>query len=56
MTFLWAMGTVNYGTSIRHHILTNWIIIIIGGPVLIDFVLRQFRKKSPTFKTVKRGV
>ena len=56
MTFLWAMGTVNYGTSIRHHILTNWIIIILGGPVLIDFVLRQFRKKSPTFKTVKRGV
>jgi hypothetical protein len=56
MTFLWAMGTVNYGTSIRHHVLTNWIIIILGGPVLIDFVLRQFRKKSPTFKTVKRGV
>ncbi len=56
MTFLWATGTVNYGTSIRHHILTNWIIIILGGPVLIDFVLRQFRKKSPTFKTVKIGV
>ncbi|MCK5022328.1 MAG: hypothetical protein KAR54_03715, partial [Candidatus Pacebacteria bacterium] len=56
MTFLWAMGTVNYGTSIRHHILTNWIIIILGGPVLIDFVLRQFGKKSPTFKTVKIGV
>jgi len=56
MTFLWATGTVNYGTSIRHHVLTNWIIIILGGPVMIDFVLRQFRKKSPTFKTVKRGV
>lgn len=56
MTFLWAMGTANYGTSIRHYILTNLIIIILGGPVLIDFVLRQFRKKSPTFKTVKRGV
>ena len=56
LTFLWAMGTVNYGTSIRHHVLTNWIIIILGGPVMIDFVLRQFRKKSPTFKTVKRGV
>ena len=56
MTFLWAMGTVNYGTSIRHHILTNWIIIILGGSVLIDFVLRQFRKKFPPFKTIKRGV
>lgn len=56
MTFLWAMGTVNYGTSIRHHVLTNWIIIILGGPVLINFVLRQFRKKSPIFKTIKTGV
>ena len=56
MTFLWAIGTVNYGTSIRHHVLTNWIIIILGGPRLIDFVLRQFRKKFPTFKTIKRGV
>ena len=52
MTFLWAMGTVNYGTSIRHHILTNWIIIILGSPVLIDFVLRQFRKIFPAFKIV----
>jgi len=56
MTFLWSVGTVNYGTSIRHHMLTNWIIIILGGPVLIDFVLRQFRKKSLIFKTTKRGV
>jgi len=56
MTFLWATGTVNYGTSIRHHVLTNWIIIILGGPVLIDFVLRQFRKKSATLKNIKRGV
>jgi len=56
MTLLWSTGTVNYGTSIRHHMLTNWIIIILGGPVLIDFVLRQFRKKSLIFKTTKRGV
>ncbi|MBA7590499.1 hypothetical protein ES708_32623 [subsurface metagenome] len=56
MTFLWATGTVNYGTSIRHHVLTNWIIIILGGPVVIDFVLRQFRKKSTTLKNIKKGV
>ena len=56
MTFLWAIGTVNYGTSIRHHLLSNWIIIILGGPVLIDFVLRQFRKKSLILKTMKKGV
>jgi len=52
MTFLWAMGTVNYGTSIRHHILTNWIIIILGGSGLIDFVLRQFRRILPAYKII----
>ena len=44
MTFLWAMGTVNYGTSIRHHILTNWIIIILGGSGLIEFLVQQYRR------------
>jgi len=44
MTFLWAMGTVNYGTSIRHHLLTNWIIVVLGGSGLIEFIVRQFRR------------
>ena len=48
MTFLWAMGTVNYGTSIRHHLLSNWIIVILGGPVLIDFIVQQIGKVIPT--------
>lgn len=44
MTFLWAMGTVNYGTSIRHHLLTNWIIVLLGGSGLIEIIVRKFRK------------
>jgi len=54
VTFLWAMGVVNYGTGIHHHKLYNWIIIL-GDSGLIDFLLRQFRKKSSTFKTTKKG-
>jgi len=52
MTFLWAMGTVNYGTSIRHHVLTNWIIIILGGPGLVDFVVSQFGRIFPAYKII----
>jgi len=52
MTFLWAMGTINYGTSIRHHLLTNWIIIILGGPMLIDSVVRKFKKILPNHEIV----
>lgn len=34
LTFLWAVGTTNYGQAIRHHLLTNWIILLLGFPVL----------------------
>ena len=44
MTFLWSTGTVNYGTSIRHHLLTNWIIVIAGGSRLIEFLVQQYRR------------
>ena len=30
MTLLWAVGTVNYGTALRHHIIHNWILIFLG--------------------------
>ena len=34
MTALWALGTTNYGQAIRHHMLTNWLLIAAGaGPV-----------------------
>ncbi|MZH03570.1 MAG: hypothetical protein F3745_09320 [Nitrospinae bacterium] len=35
MSFLWALGTTNYGTATRHHMLTWWIIVILGVPSLI---------------------
>lgn len=41
MSFLWAMGTTNYGTAMRHHMLTWWILVILGVPPLIE-ALRRF--------------
>ena len=40
MTFLWSMGSINYGQAIRHHLLTNWIIITLGTYSIVDFVKR----------------
>lgn len=34
MSILWSMGTINYGTSIRHHIVPYWILIVLGVPPL----------------------
>lgn len=38
MTMLWAIGTMNYGTAIRHHITTNWILYVLGLPPLVRYV------------------
>ena len=40
MAFLWALGTNNYGTSIRHHTVHFWIIVVMGVPPLVDFLKR----------------
>ncbi|MEK7232607.1 MAG: hypothetical protein AAB268_02235 [Elusimicrobiota bacterium] len=36
MSFLWALGTINYGTGIRHHIVAIWIPVLLGVPPLLD--------------------
>jgi len=52
MTCLWAMGTVNYGTSIRHHLLTNWIIVMLGGPGLIEFIVKQIGSRFSSHENI----
>ena len=44
MTALWSIGTTNYGQAIRHHMLTNWIVILLGVPVLGQFVSRFIKR------------
>ncbi len=43
MAFLWALGTINYGTSIRHHMVHFWIIVVLGVPPLMVFIKRMAR-------------
>jgi hypothetical protein len=52
MSFLWALGTTNYGTATRHHILTWWIIVMLGIPTLMaklhHFLLCMVRTDART--------
>jgi len=41
LTFLWAMETINYGQAIRHHVITNWIIIILGFYGFMNFYIEN---------------
>lgn len=51
MSFLWALGTINYGTGIRHHIVGIWIPVLLGIPPLLDAFKRL---SSPDTKAMKR--
>ena len=35
---MWALGTANWGTAVRHHVPAYGIIVLLGGPGLILFM------------------
>lgn len=39
---LWAIGTKNYGTAIRHHIVPYWIIVLLGAPIVSEYLKMLF--------------
>ena len=38
MEFYWALGTINWGTAIRHHLPSYSILVLLGGPGLALFM------------------
>jgi hypothetical protein len=49
MTLMWAMGTTNYGTALRHNVLTYWILVLAGVPLLME-------KLSSFYRTCKSRI
>ena len=31
ISIMWSLGTFNFGQAVRHHILTNWMLILLTG-------------------------
>jgi hypothetical protein len=38
-SLIWAIGTYNYSQAIRHQMITDWIIVILGAPLLMINVI-----------------
>ena len=38
VVILFALGTANYGTAMRHNIVSHWLLVLVGGSGLIKFV------------------
>ena len=43
ITAMWAIGVISFGASIRHHIMTNWILVILGVPLISEYISRKVR-------------
>lgn len=44
MTLMWALGTTNYGTAMRHHMLTWWILVLAGVPAMVPALVPIWSK------------
>ncbi len=44
MTALWSIGTANYGQAIRHHLLTNWMLLVVVGPFMLGAIAQVWRR------------
>jgi hypothetical protein len=36
LTIMWSVGVISYGAAIRHHVLTNWILVIVSMYVIAE--------------------
>jgi hypothetical protein len=46
MAFLWSAGTFTWGTATRHHMLHQWILLILGVPALLELRQRFARRHA----------
>lgn len=49
LEFLWAMGTSNWGTAIRHHLIAYGVLVILGGPGIIRSITKPVSRISRRF-------
>jgi len=40
MELMWALGTINWGTAVRHHVPGHSVLVLLGAPGLILFIRR----------------
>ncbi|MDA9801513.1 hypothetical protein N9C88_03625 [Candidatus Pseudothioglobus singularis] len=46
MTFMWALGTTNYGTGMRHKMISWWLLALMGVPLLYSKITIMMNKIS----------
>lgn len=55
--YVFALGTISYGTAMRHNLITDWIIILLGTPLLHNFFYGLYMRtswKNYSYKMLRR--
>jgi hypothetical protein len=47
MAFLWAAGTFTWGTATRHHMIHQWIVLMLGVPALLGGRAARYGRGDP---------
>ena len=50
MTLMWNIGTTNHGQALRHHMMTNWIMVMVVGIFLQALFNKMTKNTSPSPK------
>ena len=56
MAFLWSAGTFTWGTATRHHMIHQWILLLLGVPALLDMRASFFGRGHPAAAGNPAGV
>ncbi|MCA9482388.1 MAG: hypothetical protein KC553_01500 [Nitrospina sp.] len=56
-SLLWALGTTNFGTAIRHHLVGHWLLVILAAPLLANLIDtgRKYAHPSAPPLTLDKG-
>ena len=57
LEFLWALGTGNWGTSVRHHIIAYGVLALLGGPGLmysLNLLMHRLKFRRRRFSPLRR--
>lgn len=56
-SLLWALGTTNFGTAIRHHLVGHWLLVILATPLLANLIDtgRKYAHPSAPPLTLDKG-
>jgi len=53
ITAMWTIGVVSFGASLRHHIMSNWILVLLGVPAISEYVKKKIGERKDTSDILK---